>query len=413
MRELRRRLAIVAMLLATCALSPGADMAALEARANEGDVQAMITMGLCHRDGRDGAAKDEGKAVAWFRRAADKGSIQAYDHLGYMYLNGWGVPWNLAISTGWFRASAEAGWAQGRNNFAQSCFYGRGMKQDLPLAVAQWRAAAEDDHSRAAFWLGYCLTHGIGADRDEREAIGFLETAAKDDDPDAWWLLGEYYYTSAGDKRSSKAEDYWAKAKKHPSHGSLLTSADCASVKAGGAKAGERQFLSVPHIDQGWNLCGISATAIVLRYHGHEADPYTIKRNAPNSPLGTGTAWDTINLSLKKLYGFTWGLKTFSFDAEGAKEGLALIRKELDAGNPVLIDIRGADATGGAHTVTVVGYDRGAGQVYIQDTARFAPGVVVMTEAEFSQRWNSQGFITNATGEVLRPLLLTGNSRKR
>ena len=404
---------VLAGLLAGSTLCGAEDIDRVRTQANRGDLGAMITLGLHYRDGRAGLKRDAGKAVMWFRRAVDRKSAAAYDHLGYMYLVGKGVPWNLSIATGFFRASAEEGWHQGQHNFAQSCYFGRGMVRDLPLAVAQWRAAVDGGHARASLWLGYCLMNGLGVERDEAKAVAHLESAANDGDADAWWLLGEHYYSKRGGKQLQKAGDCWTRAKKHAGHRRMLTSADCASAKARGVAAGERQFLSVPHLDQGWNLCGVTAAAVVLRYKGYAADPETIKRNAPSSPLGTGTAWDKINLSLKKLYGFTWGLKTFSFDAEGAKAGLALIRKELDEGNPVLVDVRGADATGGAHTVTVVGYDRRADTVYIQDTARFAPGVTTMTEAEFTQRWNSQGFITNATGEVLRPLMLTGSARKR
>ena len=403
----------LAGLLTVCALCCGADVDPLRLKAEKGDVQAMIALGLQYRDGRGGLKRDAAKAVLWFRRAVDRGSAAAYDHLGYMYLKGAGVPSNLSISTGFFRASAKGGWLQGQHNFAQSCFFGRGMECDLPLAAQQWKAAAGDGHVRASFWFGYCLLNGLGVEQDKAKALVHLEAAAKGRDPDAWWLLGEYYYRASDGKQLEKARLCWAKAKEHASYKQMLTTPECAAAKARGAVVGKRQFLPVPHLDQGWNLCGITATAVVLRYQGRPADPRTIKRNAPNSPFGTGTAWDKINLSLKKLYGFTWDLKTFPFDAKGAEEGLTLIRKELDEGNPVLIDVRGADAKGGAHTVTVVGYDRDTDSVYIQDTARFAPGVITMPKTEFIQRWNSQGFITNATGEVLRPLLLTGRSRKR
>jgi uncharacterized protein YvpB len=226
-------------------------------------------------------------------------------------------------------------------------------------------------------------------------------------------MLGEYYFSQPGGHDVEKAKHCWEKARESEGHKQTATSADCAAAEERAAVVGERQFLKVPHLDQGWNLCAPTSTSVVLRYYGLAADPEEIKRNAPNSPFGTGTAWDKINLSLQKLYGFTWELKTFSFDAKGAEEGLTLIRGELDRGNPVVIDIRGAEATGGAHTVTVIGYDRQQGVIYLQDTARYAPGVVAMGEADFIKRWNSQWFLSKSTGEVVRPLLLTGSSRKK
>ena len=66
----------------------------------------------------------------------------------------------------------------------------------------------------------------------------------------------------------------------------------------------------------------------------------------------------------------------------------------------------------GTHRLTLR-ISRQQGLICLQDTARYAPGVVALSEAEVIKRWNSQGFITKATGEVLRPLLSTGSARKK
>jgi len=385
----------------------------LRTKAKNGDARAMLALGYNYRDGKGGVAKDERESVAWFRRAADLDSAEAYDNLGFLYLEGRGVPANLAIASGYFRASAEKGWKQGQYNLGMDYFFGRGVERDYARAVFWWESASAGGHKRATFLLGHCLMNGYGIRKDEARAVACWESASKQGDPDAWWMLGEYYYSQAGGHVEEEAKRCWEKARASESHRQTATSADCAAAEARASVAGERQFLKVPHLDQGWNLCGPTSTAVVLCYYGLAADPEAIKRNAPDSPFGTGTAWDKINLSLQKLYGFTWELKTFPFDAKGAEEGLKLIRRELDSRNPVVIDIRGAEATGGAHTVAVIGYDRQQGVIYLQDTARYAPGVVALSEAEFVKRWNSQGFISKATGEVLRPLLLTGISRKK
>jgi hypothetical protein len=389
------------------------DVDGLRAKAKDGDVRAMLKLGYNYRDGVGGVTKDERKSVAWFRRAADRDDANAYDNLGFMYLQGRGVPANLAISTGYFLASAEKGWHQGQYNLGMSYFYGRGVKRDYARAAKWWRSAADGGHKTATFLLGYCLMNGYGVKRDEAQALASLESAEERGDADASFMLGEYYYRQGSEQNREKAQRFWAEAKKHQSYRHLMTSADCETAEARGAAAGERQFLKVPHLDQGWNLCGPTSTAVVLRYYGVAADPEEIKRNVPNSPFGTGTAWDKINDSIHKVYGIKWELKTYAFDADGAKEGLKVIRRELDKRHPVVIDIRGADATGGAHTVAVIGYDRQQGVLYLQDTARYAPGVVAFSEADFVKRWNSQGFVSSATGEVLRPMLLTGSSRKR
>jgi len=413
MSRLSGVLTAITGLMVTCALLGAGDPDELRTKAKNGDARAMLALGYAYRDGTGGVTKDERESVAWFRRAADLDNAEAYDNLGFLYLEGRGVPANLAIASGYFRASTEKGWKQGQYNHGMDFFFGRGVERDHARAVSWWESASAGGHKRATFLLGYCLMNGYGIRKDAARAVACWESASNDRDPDAWWMLGEYYYSQAGGHDVEKAKRCWEKARENEGHKQTATSADCAAAEARAAVAGERQFLKVPHLDQGWNLCGTTSASVVLRYYGLAADPEEIKRNAPDSPFGTGTAWDEINLSLQKLYGFTWELKTFPFDAKGAEEGLTLIRGELDRNNPVVIDVRGAEATGGAHTVAVIGYDRQQGVIYLQDTARYAPGVVALSEAEFIKRWNSQGFISKATGEVVRPLLLTGSSRKR
>ncbi len=382
----------------------------LRKKADGGDVKAMVSLGYKYRDGA-GVTKNEAEAVAWFRRAADLNSPDAYDNLGYLYSVGRGVPANLSIAAGYFRASAEMGWQQGQYNCGMDYFFGRGVDKDHARAVQWWERASAGGHKVAAFYLGYCLLNGFGVQKDTPRALTLLQSAADKGNFDACWMLGEHFFNAA-DKDETKAAAFWEKARKNARYQEMMTSAECAAAAARGPLAKERQFLKVCHLDQGWNLCAPTSTSVVLRYYGFPGDPDEIKRNAPNSPFGTGTGWDKINLSLKKLHGLNWDLKTFAFDTNGAAEGVALIRRELDSGNPVVIDVRHEDATGTAHTVAVIGYEREPAVIYLQDTARFAPGVVKLSEPDFLKRWNSQWFVSNASGEVLRPLLLTGSSRK-
>ena len=58
--------------------------------------EAMHNLGLWHRDGKMGLAKDEKKAFKWFEKAADLGHVQSMGICGQFYLKGIGVEKNIA-----------------------------------------------------------------------------------------------------------------------------------------------------------------------------------------------------------------------------------------------------------------------------------------------------------------------------
>ena len=76
---------VAAVLLVFAAAAwAGEDMAALRARAEQGDAQAQFNLGEMYRTG-EGVAQDYKEAAAWFRKAADQGDAQAQLNLGVMY----------------------------------------------------------------------------------------------------------------------------------------------------------------------------------------------------------------------------------------------------------------------------------------------------------------------------------------
>ena len=231
MRKLIAGWAGVAGLLMLFRLSAGESIDNLRTKGNAGEVRAMLQLGYNYRDGVGGVAKDEREAVAWFRRAADLDSAEAYDNLGYFYCQGRGVPMNLVIASGYFRAAAEKGWAWGQYDLGMDCFYGRGMERDYAQAVMWWERAAASGHQRAAFMLGYCLMNAYGVRQDETRAVTCLESAAQKGDADAWWVLGEYYSRQAGGFDLEKARNCWEKARQNVDYKLLLNSVEWRRVQ--------------------------------------------------------------------------------------------------------------------------------------------------------------------------------------
>ena len=56
-----------------------------------------------------GVAKDNTKAMEWFRKAAEQGHAFAQYDLGFMYANGIDVPTDNAKAMEWLRKAADQG----------------------------------------------------------------------------------------------------------------------------------------------------------------------------------------------------------------------------------------------------------------------------------------------------------------
>ena len=73
------------------AVAEEAEVAALRARAEGGDAEAMRRLGFAYRDGKRGLKKDAAQAFLWLKRAADLKDARALTACGVLYLHGTGV----------------------------------------------------------------------------------------------------------------------------------------------------------------------------------------------------------------------------------------------------------------------------------------------------------------------------------
>jgi TPR repeat protein len=73
---------------------------------------------------------------------AERGVASAQHSLGFMYVNGQGVPRNDALAVSWYRLAAGAGLAQAQYNLGVMYQKGQGVPADPAQAVAWYRQAA-------------------------------------------------------------------------------------------------------------------------------------------------------------------------------------------------------------------------------------------------------------------------------
>lgn len=406
------------LMLATAALAHAAEtgtMSDLTMKAGRGDPAAQLALAIRYRDGK-GVAKDDAVAMQWAHQAADRGSADAMDFVGFAYLRGSAVKRSPEIAFGYFKVAARQS-AQAAFNLGQCYFGAQGTAQDVPKALEWWEKAAAQGHGRAAATAAMVYLTGEGVARDVAKARRLAERAAGLGNASGLVVLGEMQF-QAGDVEAAKVT--WTKASKlhltmttgHPAQPS-----DNAAAQQGAdllklieyrqrkSEPGKFAFVPMPHIHQGYNNCGSTACATFARFQGSDIGGWDFKRLCP-SPLGTGTDWGDLLEASKKI-GQKWKLVTFTPDDAGFEQATGLLRSELDAGRPVVVDFKyiGPQYPGGfaGHTLSVCGYIAAEDLYILCNPAVATPGLQLITAADLKDFWRSDHYGALSRGVLSRP----------
>lgn len=377
-------------------------------RASEGDAKAQISLGMSFRDGR-GVAKDEKKAVEWYRKAADQGNADAMDHLGFMHLKGRGVVEDRDVAVGYFKSSAAKGHAQAMFNLGECYFSGLGVEQNYQRAIEQWEMGAKKKHAGSMWRLAMIFASGESVPKDLERAKELCKCIAKNGHRNAALLMGELEWQS---ENYEAAHQWWEKAAKQGSQHAkdLLEVDEWRRVKS---VPGKHAYVEVDHIYQGWNNCGATSVAMFSRRLGADTTPYAVKRLCPANPIGKGTDWQDL-LAVSHELGQKWELVTFDYNDEGFEEGVEVIRQHLDQDRPVVIDftiIRMEDGKEQrfGHTLTVVGYHKEKNLYVVNNPNQPSPGIQLMSSDELKASWYSRGYSRLSKGQTARPLIVVRN----
>ena len=394
---------------------PTGDLQALTTRAEGGDVKAQLDLAYRYRDGK-GVEKDVKLAMQWAHRAADAGNADAMDFVGHAYLRGADVKQNPVLAFGYFKAAAEQS-PQAAFNLGQCYFGAQGTEQDVPKALEWWKKAAAKGHGRAASTAAMLYFSGEGVPPDAAQARRLAERAAELNDPSGFIVLGELQF-QAGELDAAKTN--WMRASKlHPTGatGHPAQPSGNASAQQGAdllkfieyrqrkSEPGKFAFVPMPHIHQGYNNCGSTACATFARFQGSDITGWDYKRLCP-SPLGTGTDWGHLLEASKKI-GQKWKLVTFTPDDPGFDEATAMLKRELDAGRPVVVDFKyiGPQYPGGSagHTLSVCGYIAAENLYILCPPAVATPGLQLITAGDLKNFWRSDHYGELSKGVLSRP----------
>jgi TPR repeat protein len=391
------------------------DLPELRRRAAEGDVKAQLDLAICYRDGKS-VAKDDVEAMRWAHRAADAGNADAMDFVGFAYLRGAVIKRNPTIAFSYFKSAANDS-AQAAFNLGQCYFGAQGTEQDCEKALEWWQKAANNGHGRAAATAAMAYHAGEGVPRDPVKARRLAERAAELNNPAGLVFLGELQF-QAGELDAAK--ESWTKASKlqpiaatgHPAQPS-----DNASAQQGAdllklikyrqrkSEPGKFAFVQMPHILQGYNNCGSTACATFARFQGNTICGWDYKKLCP-SPLGTGTDWGHL-LDASQKIGQKWKLVTYTPDDDGFVKATDMLKSELDAGRPVIVDFKyiGPQYPNGSagHTLNVCGYIAAENLYILCNPAVATPGLQLITTEDLKNFWRSDHYGALSKGVLSRP----------
>lgn len=422
-RQIASTIVLAALMTATSQSAEiPADLKSLQSLAEAGDAKAQLDLAVCYRDGK-GVAKDDIESMKWAHRAADAGQTDALDFVGSAYLRGAVVNRNPELAISYFKAAADAS-AQAAFNLGQ-CYYGaQGSEQDCAKALEWWKKAAEKGDGRAAAYAAMAYLSGEGIAADVVMARHLAERAAELNNPSGLVVLGEMQF-QAGELDAARAS--WTKASKirptgrtgHPYQPSDSASAQqgadllkLVSYRQQKGEPGKFAFVQMPHIHQGYNNCGSTACATFARFQGSKIGGWDFKRLCP-SPLGTGTDWGHL-LDASAKIGQKWKLVTFTPDDAGFAEATTLLKSELDAGRPMVVDFKyiGPQFPNGSagHTLNVCGYIAAEDLYILCNPAVASPGLQLITAEDLKNFWRSDHYGEISKGVLSRPAFVIDRS---
>lgn len=137
------------------------------------------------------AGNDE-EAFAWFRKAAEQGSVEAWHNLGALCANGQGVTPDCKKAASWLRKrAAEHG--NEATQYILGLMYnsGQGVAQNYQQAASWLLKAAEQGNESAQYSIGSMYAKGRGIAQDYIEAHKWLNIAGSNGHADARSLRDE------------------------------------------------------------------------------------------------------------------------------------------------------------------------------------------------------------------------------
>lgn len=159
-------------------IQPEAAFALMAGEAEKGNTAAMLTLGQFYERGV-GVARNYGKALEWYSKAAQAGQAGGYYNVGVCYEIGMGTAPDMAKAVQSFNKAADLGLAQAMYKLSAVYISGSGVNQDMNKGISWLGKAADAGLGQAANELGLVHLSGLlGQKKDEKKALTMFNKAA-------------------------------------------------------------------------------------------------------------------------------------------------------------------------------------------------------------------------------------------
>jgi uncharacterized protein len=153
-----------------------ADVAAGAARPLEISAEDMNRIGIRYATG-SGVPQDLVAALAWYERAAQRGSASAMNNIATMHYHGLGVPQSYEEAVKWLRLAVKQGNAPAQNKLGSMYHDGLGVPQSAHDAFELFNLAAAQGYAPGMANLGLAYASGSGVKRDDIRGYALISAA--------------------------------------------------------------------------------------------------------------------------------------------------------------------------------------------------------------------------------------------
>ncbi len=160
------------------------------------EAEKYYNQGYNYYTGTNGCLQDYQKALECFKVAASMDYLEAINYLGLMYMNGTGVPMNVAMAIEWFNKALKIDSKFGRAsyNLGRIYYIGIGVVKNYDMAYNYFLKAIDNGRNEkyyayACHFIGYIL---MQVKKKPLDSVKFFFDAVKNDESiaEAWHNLG-------------------------------------------------------------------------------------------------------------------------------------------------------------------------------------------------------------------------------
>lgn len=154
------------------------------------------------------------QAFSEFLPLADGGDFRAQYYVGYLYLNGYGVPRDGKKATQYLQQAVDQNYDMAQSLMAYLYANGDIVDKDKKKSMSLYEMAADQGNASALLNLGVAYYTGDGVERDVKKAVSYFNKVSTTEQPIVARYLGDIYLNNKELANPEKAMSYYMVAAK-------------------------------------------------------------------------------------------------------------------------------------------------------------------------------------------------------